>query len=84
LEAWGRLLARQGRFEEACAALDDALALAREIGMPYCEAHVLYAHGEVLAAQGKPEAARQKLAEAGEIFRRLGAWLYANKLRSSR
>jgi tetratricopeptide (TPR) repeat protein/transcriptional regulator with XRE-family HTH domain len=80
LEAQGRLLGRQGRFEDAYRALDEALALAREIGMPYCEAHVLYAYGEILTAEGNADIGRQKLVEAREIFRRLGAWLYANRL----
>ena len=54
-----------------------AAAIFRELPMPYWIGVTLAEHGEWLAAQGQGEEAEPLLAEAREIFERLGArpWL---------
>ncbi len=65
--------ARRGRWEEAAAALEEGLDLARELPYPYAEARMRVVDGLMRRARGEDEAARRQLARALEIFRRLGA-----------
>jgi tetratricopeptide (TPR) repeat protein len=64
---------RRERWEEAEAALEEGLVLARRIGYPYAEARLSQSCGELLAQTGQPKAARERLEAALAIFRRLGA-----------
>lgn len=69
VEAWpalGVALARQGRHEEAAEAFRTGRDLAHSMAYPYAEA-------TVLAWWGREEHSRERLEEALEIFRRLGA-----------
>jgi tetratricopeptide (TPR) repeat protein len=67
------ILARLGRVEQAAAALDEGLALAPALPYPYGEARLLAVYGRLNAQAGQPEQARDHLAAALAIFRRLGA-----------
>jgi tetratricopeptide (TPR) repeat protein/transcriptional regulator with XRE-family HTH domain len=71
---------RQGRWEEAERALDEALGLSRAMGYPYAEARALYLLGEALAGQGEPDRARERFMEALAICGRLGERLYAGHI----
>jgi tetratricopeptide (TPR) repeat protein len=77
----GALLAiRQARWEEAAAALDEALALARLMPYPYAEAKVLYVYGQLHAARGERELAQDTYRAGLEILHRLGEHLYAQQI----
>jgi tetratricopeptide (TPR) repeat protein/transcriptional regulator with XRE-family HTH domain len=67
------VLTRQGRWQEATRALEEGLALTRGMGHPYYEGRLLQAGGQLHRRTGEPEAAREHLAMALAIFRRLGA-----------
>lgn len=67
------LALRQGRRSDAGLDLDEGIAIARELGLPYDEALLLEQHSQVHAAAGEPEQARLRLDEALAIFQRLGA-----------
>jgi tetratricopeptide (TPR) repeat protein len=73
--SWLQALAasRQGRWEEATAAAEEGLALARSLPYPYMEARILHVYGELHVQKGEQEQAREKLEAALAIFRRLGA-----------
>jgi tetratricopeptide (TPR) repeat protein len=73
LRVQGMLLARQERWDEAAAALLEAVALARRLPYPYLEARSLYVLGRMEVRRGDPEEASSRLHEAREIFERLGA-----------
>jgi tetratricopeptide (TPR) repeat protein len=66
----------QERWADAQAALDEALAIARAMPYPYAEAKGLYVYGQLHAAEGKPEQAREKYEVALVICARLGEGLY--------
>jgi tetratricopeptide (TPR) repeat protein len=68
-----KLAARQGRWQDAAIDLQEGLAIAREIGLPYVEALLLEEEGRMYAARGEPEGARARLEDALAVFRRLGA-----------
>jgi tetratricopeptide (TPR) repeat protein len=72
-----RLAAADGETERAEKAFATAVSTFREFGMPYWLAVTLLEHAEWLAAEGRAAAAEPKLAEAREIFERLEAtrWL---------
>jgi predicted negative regulator of RcsB-dependent stress response len=67
------LAARQARWDASEMNLDQALALAREIGYPYAEGRVLQTYGELYVKTGDRERARQRFQEALAIFQRVGA-----------
>ena len=71
------LAARSGESDDADGKFKQAAALLREIGARFWLACVLLEHGEWLAETGRPADAEPLLAEAREIFERLGAapWL---------
>jgi tetratricopeptide (TPR) repeat protein len=73
LHVQAMILARLGRVEQAAAALDEGLALAPALPYPYGEARLLAVYGRLNAQAGQPEQARDHLAAALAIFRRLGA-----------
>jgi tetratricopeptide (TPR) repeat protein len=64
---------RQGHWEEATAALEEGLSLARQLGYPYAEALLLQAASALSAQIGQPEPERARREEALALFRRLGA-----------
>ena len=68
-----KLAIRQHRWEVATDALEEGLALARSIGLPYDEALLLQDYGRMLAANGKPQQACGWLEQAEAIFQHLGA-----------
>jgi tetratricopeptide (TPR) repeat protein len=68
---------RTERWQEAEAALEEALAVSRGIPYPYAEAKALYVYGQLHAARGAPERARECYAQALGILARVGERLYA-------
>jgi tetratricopeptide (TPR) repeat protein len=73
LRVQGMLLARRERWDEAAAALLEAVTLAHRLPYPYHEARSLYELGIVFTRRREPEEASRRFTEALEIFRRLGA-----------
>ena len=73
----GRLAAARGDHEEAQASLAEAIEMHRRIGDPWFLARPLVELAEDLLAEGRPNEAEPLLAEAREIFERLGVrpWL---------
>ena len=71
---------RQQRWDEAEAALQEALALARPMPYPYAEAKALSTYGDLLVASGHPEQARDQYAAALAILRRLGEVPYTERI----
>jgi tetratricopeptide (TPR) repeat protein len=67
------LLIRGGRWNEACAVLEEGIALARQMPHLYGEGRILHAMGQMHAARGEAGQARERWEEALGIFRRLGA-----------
>jgi len=80
----GMVAARQGRWEEAAAALDEGLEVARAMPYPYAEARTLEAYGRMSLSRGEPEAARERLGAALAIFDRLGARKDAERVGQAR
>jgi transcriptional regulator with XRE-family HTH domain/tetratricopeptide (TPR) repeat protein len=76
LRAHALLRRRQRRYDEAAAALEEALALARAMASPYAEAKSLYVYGLVLADKDKLEAALADFTAALALCDRLGEGLY--------
>jgi tetratricopeptide (TPR) repeat protein/transcriptional regulator with XRE-family HTH domain len=64
---------RQGKPAEAAEALEEGIALAREMPYPYAEARLLHVYGLLPADKDEPGQARARLEEALSIFERLGA-----------
>jgi tetratricopeptide (TPR) repeat protein len=64
---------RHERWEEATRSLEEGLALARGMPYPYAEARLLQLYGYLRVQKGELEAARDRLAAALALFRRLGA-----------
>jgi ATP/maltotriose-dependent transcriptional regulator MalT len=64
---------RQGKPAEAAQALEEGVALAREMPYPYAEARLLHVYGLLHADQDEPGQSRARLEEALAIFERLGA-----------
>jgi predicted ATPase/DNA-binding XRE family transcriptional regulator len=79
LRVLGALATRQGHWDEAEAALAEALALSRALTCPYAEAKVLYAAGLLDSAQEQMDQARSHLEAALAICARLGERLYATQ-----
>ncbi len=73
LRVKGMALARQSREEEASAAFEEALSLARSMPYPYAEARVLREYGTLHVHKEAIDLARKDLSAALGIFRRLGA-----------
>ncbi len=74
------LATRQGRWEEAEAALKEVLALCQAMPYPYAEAKALYVYGQLHEAKGEPERARERYEQALAICNRLGERLYAERI----
>jgi class 3 adenylate cyclase/tetratricopeptide (TPR) repeat protein len=71
---------RQERWPEAARALEETLALAHRMPYPYAEACALALYGTMHIQKGEPALARERLAAALAIFRRLGARKDAGKV----
>ncbi|HWE64277.1 MAG TPA: AAA family ATPase [Chloroflexota bacterium] len=69
----GMVWISRGRSQDAQRALDEAIALARGMPYPYAEGRLLHMDGLLHAEQGESAVAREPLAAALAIFRRLGA-----------
>jgi tetratricopeptide (TPR) repeat protein len=67
---------RQERREEACALLEEAIAASRAMPYPYAEAKARYVYGQLHAAKGEQEQAREQYEAALAICDRLGEGLY--------
>jgi tetratricopeptide (TPR) repeat protein len=71
---------RQERWDEAAAALDEALALARAMPYPYAEAKALSMYGDLMVATGQQVQAREQYEAALAILRPLGEVPYAERI----
>jgi hypothetical protein len=67
---------RQERWEEACALLDEAIAMCHAMPYPYAEAKALYVYGQLHVAKGEPRQVCEKYRAALAICERLGEGLY--------
>jgi hypothetical protein len=73
LRVEGMVACRRRRWEEASRAFAEAVSLARAMPYPYAEGRIRYEDGLLHLQRGEPGPARERLAEALAIFRRLGA-----------
>jgi tetratricopeptide (TPR) repeat protein len=80
LRVKGLLAARQRRWKDARAALDEAITLCRAMPYPYAEAKALYVYGQLYAARGEPTQACEKYRAALAICDRLGEGLYRPRI----
>jgi predicted ATPase/DNA-binding XRE family transcriptional regulator len=80
LRVQGLLKTRQGRWDEAEDALEEALRLARSFPSPYGEAKILMWSGYLLQQRHDREQAQQRFAAARAILERLGERLYARRV----
>src|SRR5262249_1702452 len=71
---------QQQRWDEAQAALEEAVTLSRAMPYPYAEAKALYVYGLLHQARGEQEQARKRWQAALEILGLLGERLYAEPL----
>jgi tetratricopeptide (TPR) repeat protein len=73
LRIYGMALAARRNGPETARAFEESLTLSRAMSYPYAEAQTLREWGRLSLGQGEPELARDRLAAAAAIFRRLGA-----------
>jgi len=78
IKGWLRL--RQGRWQDATDALDEALAHCRAMPYPHGEAQALYVYGQLHAAKSEPNLAREQYQAALAICARLGEGLYRPRI----
>jgi tetratricopeptide (TPR) repeat protein len=71
---------RQQRLLEAEAALEEALAIARQMPYPYAEAKALSTYGDLLVARGQPAPAHDRYEAALAILRPLGEVPYTQRI----
>jgi DNA-binding CsgD family transcriptional regulator len=79
--ARGLLAAAEGDLEAAHAALEEAIELDEQVGIPLALGRSLLALGTVQRRMQRRQAARETLGRALEIFGRLGARLWAERAR---
>lgn len=77
------LAIRRERWDEAAAALDEVIVLARSMPYPYAEAKVLYVYGRLEAGRGEYEQARERYEQARAICQRLGEVPYRQQIERS-
>jgi tetratricopeptide (TPR) repeat protein len=70
------LAGQRGQWEEAERHLEEALALCRRMPYPFGEAKMRYQWGQLHAAKGEPQQAREQCGQALAICERLGEGLY--------
>jgi tetratricopeptide (TPR) repeat protein len=80
LRVHAMLAIRQERWEDAARCLEEGLALARQIGMPFHEALLLEECGHMQEARGETAAARQSLEKSLALLERLGAAPYMQRV----
>jgi tetratricopeptide (TPR) repeat protein len=68
-----RLASRQDRCADAVCDLEEGLAIARELELPYDEARLLEEYSRTQSGIGEPDRARRHLEEALALFCQLGA-----------
>lgn len=73
LRVRAKILAMQGRREEAITDLEEALSSARSMPYPYAEAKLSREYGMLHLREKEPGRARERLRAALEVFRQLGA-----------
>jgi hypothetical protein len=76
LRVRGLLAIAQGRWQHAKAALEEAFSLALAMPYPYAEAKAHSVYGQLHAAKGEPDLARERYQAALSICARLGEGLY--------
>jgi tetratricopeptide (TPR) repeat protein len=74
------VLIAQERWDNAVEALEETLALCRDMSYPYPEAKALYVFGLLEMRRGHSEAARQRFEQALAICARLSERLYAEHI----
>ncbi|HEX6800339.1 MAG TPA: AAA family ATPase [Ktedonobacterales bacterium] len=77
------LAIRLERWDQAAAALDEAISLARTMPYPYAEAKALYVYGELEVTRGDSAAARERYEQAQAICQRLGEVPYRQRIEQS-
>ncbi|HLJ69602.1 MAG TPA: AAA family ATPase [Chloroflexota bacterium] len=75
----GAIAARNGRWENAETAFEEALTVARSRSCAYAEGRALYEYGLMENHRGYPERAGQLLEAALHVFRRIGARPYRER-----
>lgn len=80
LRIWGMVALRGERWQEAEAALKEALALTAKMPYPYAEAKAHYVYGQLHRARGEPAKARERYTQSLAILARLGERLYAEHI----
>ena len=68
LRVRGKSLSMQGRWEEASAALEEALSRSRSMPYPYAEGRILREYGMLHARKGEPKRARERFRVALAVF----------------
>jgi tetratricopeptide (TPR) repeat protein len=76
LRALATVRLRRVRWQEAVDALEAGLSLCRAMPYPYAEVKALHVYGQLHAARGEPEQAREQYEQALAICERLGEGLY--------
>jgi transcriptional regulator with XRE-family HTH domain/tetratricopeptide (TPR) repeat protein len=76
LRVRAQLRLRQARWHDAREAVEESLAFCHAMPYPYAEAKALYVYGQLHAAEGEPELAREQYQAAIAICARLGEGLY--------
>jgi tetratricopeptide (TPR) repeat protein/transcriptional regulator with XRE-family HTH domain len=71
---------REGSWQDAVDALEDALALSRALPSPYAEAKALYVFGLLHERKGEREQAQERLMAALAILNQLGERFYAEQV----
>jgi tetratricopeptide (TPR) repeat protein len=71
---------RQGRWDDARAAFEEASAHAQRMPYPFAEARCRYQWGTMEARAGSIERARALLDEASAMFGELGDWMYVERV----
>jgi tetratricopeptide (TPR) repeat protein len=74
---------RHERWDEAAAALDEALALARQMPYPYAEAKLLATYGDLMVASGQPTRAQEQYTAALAILQPLGEVPYTERIQQA-
>jgi tetratricopeptide (TPR) repeat protein len=82
LRIQGLLASKQGHWEEAAEALEEAVESAHAMPFPYAELKTLWVYGQLHAAKGEPEQARSKYKRALAICDRLGERMYGAHIES--
>jgi transcriptional regulator with XRE-family HTH domain/tetratricopeptide (TPR) repeat protein len=70
------IASRMGRWPEAAAMLEEAVALPQAMPYPYAEAKARYVYGQFHMARSEPDLAREQYIAAVAICERLGEGLY--------